>query len=148
MGAVADAALARGGAVTGVIPAALVEKEVAHGGLEDLRVVASMHARKSLMADLSDGFIALPGGYGTLEELLEILTWAQLGSHEKPCAVLNVCGYFDPMLAMLDRAVADRFLSEPHREMLIVSDTPSDLLERMALYEAVEGEKWLDRPAR
>jgi len=148
MGEVADASLAHGGSVTGVIPASLVEKEVAHYGLEDLRIVASMHERKSVMADLADGFVALPGGYGTLEELLEILTWAQLGSHAKPCALLNVCGYFDPLREMLDRAVVERFLSPAHREMLIVSDSPGDVLDRMAAYEAVEGEKWLDRPAR
>jgi uncharacterized protein (TIGR00730 family) len=131
--------------VIGVIPEALALKEVAHANLPDLRVVRSMHERKSLMADLSHGFIALPGGLGTLEELLEALTWAQLGVHRKPCGVLNACGYFDPLLALLDHAVADRFLKPIHREMLLVDDSVSNLLDRFATYIPPQTDKWLDR---
>jgi len=145
MGAVADAALETGGRVTGVIPRALVGKEVAHPGLSELRVVGSMHERKQLMAELADGFVALPGGMGTLEEFTEILTWAQLGLHRKPCGLLNVRGYFASYLAMLDHAVAERFVSPAHRAMLLVADDAESLLERFASYRAPAVEKWLDR---
>jgi uncharacterized protein (TIGR00730 family) len=146
MGVIADAVLEAGGTVIGVIPDALVAKEVAHTGLPDLRVVGSMHERKALMADLADAFIALPGGFGTFEELLEVLTWAQLGVHEKPCAVVNTCGYFAPLLALLDSAVAERFLARAHRDLLLVGDTPKQTLDRLADRRGtVPVAKWLDR---
>src|SRR5690242_19117334 len=118
MGAVAGAVLAGGGRVTGVIPKALVEKEVAHGGLTELRVVTSMHQRKALMADLADAFIALPGGWGTLDEMFEILTWAQLGLHRKPCGLLNVFGYFDRLLAFLDHTMEEGFVRREYGSLL------------------------------
>jgi len=122
MGVLADAALAVGGEVIGVIPEALVAREIAHTGLTKLHVVRSMHERKTLMADLADAFIALPGGYGTLEEFLEAVTWTQLGIHKKPCGLLNVNGYYDALLALLDRAVADGFIREANR--ILVLDAP------------------------
>lgn len=143
MGVLADTVLALGGRVTGVIPEALVRREVAHPGLSELQVTGSMHERKTLMADLSDGFVALPGGIGTLEELFEAWTWAQLGLHGKPCGLLNVEGYFDGLLAFLDHAVAERFVKEPHRGMLIVGDEPDDLLRRFEAYEAPAVRKWI-----
>ncbi len=145
MGKLADAVLAEGGEVIGVIPRAMVSKEVAHAGLLDLRVVDSMHERKALMADLSDAFIALPGGIGTLEELLEILTWSQLGIHAKPCGVLNVRGYFDGLLGLLDHVVAERFMRSEHRAMLLAEPTPEALLDALEAYAAPVQEKWLDR---
>jgi len=145
MGALADSVLAAGGFVSGVIPEALMTKEVAHPGLSDLQVVASMHARKQRMADLADAFIALPGGLGTLDELFEILTWAQLGLHARPCGVLNVAGYFDPLLALLDRATAERFMTAEHRAMLLVDERPDRLLERFLRYQAPHVQKWIDR---
>jgi uncharacterized protein (TIGR00730 family) len=148
MGAVADAVLEAGGHVTGVIPEALARKELAHEGIQDLRVVASMHERKALMADLADGFIALPGGLGTLEELFEILTWSQLGIHSKPVGVLNVDGFYDLLLRALDRAVEERFIRLHHRE-LIIEDTEADrLLRSLEASEPYHVEKWLDRTAR
>lgn len=143
MGVLADTVLALGGRVTGVIPEALVRREVAHPGLSELRVTGSMHERKTLMAELADGFVALPGGIGTLEELFEAWTWAQLGLHGKPCGLLNVAGYFDGLLAFLDHAVAERFVKEPHRGMLIVGDEPDDLLRRFEAYEAPAVRKWI-----
>ncbi|HVH07503.1 MAG TPA: TIGR00730 family Rossman fold protein [Myxococcota bacterium] len=145
MGTLADAALAAGAHVTGVIPESLVALEVAHESLPDLRIVASMHERKQVMADLADAFIALPGGLGTLEELFEILTWAQLGMHAKPCGILNVDGYYDALLAFLDRAVADRLVTPGHRAMLLVETEPAALLDRFAGYTPPPVEKWLDR---
>ena len=145
MGVLADAALSRGVHVTGVIPQGLADKELAHHDISDLRIVDSMHQRKAVMAELSDGFIALPGGIGTFEELFEVLTWAQLGVHQKPCALLDTCGYFEPLLAMLDRAVAERFLKPVHRDMLLVETTPAGLLDRLASYRPPEVEKWIDR---
>jgi uncharacterized protein (TIGR00730 family) len=131
MGAVADAALGAGGHVTGVIPRGLAEKELAHESLTELRVVASMHDRKAAMADLSDAFVALPGGLGTLEELFEVWTWAQLGLHTKPVALLQVGGFFDPLLQFLDAAVARGFLRPEYRELLIVDDDPVSLRARL-----------------
>jgi hypothetical protein len=148
MGALAEAVLAAGGEVTGVIPEALVEMEVAHRELADLRIVSSMHERKSLMADLSDAFIALPGGLGTLEELLEILTWAQLGSHRKPCGVLDVCGYFVPLFALFEHAVVERFLQPGHRDLLLAADSAGALLDALGDFQPAPVEKWLDREAR
>ncbi len=147
MGAVADAALAAGGEVVGVIPRALAAKEVMHEDLTELHVVGSMHERKSLMAELAEGFVALPGGMGTFEELLETLTWAQLGVHAWPCGVLDVDGYYEPLLAMLDRAVEERFLRAEHRGLVLVESEPARLLDRMADYSAVHVTKWLDREA-
>ena len=135
MGAVADAVLKSGGEVIGVIPKALTEKEISHTGLTEMRVVESMHERKALMADLSDGFIAMPGGLGTIEELFEILTWAQLGIHQKPCGLLNVEHYFDQLLAFLDRTVTEKFVQSAHRSMLLVDEDPVDLLQKFKDYQ-------------
>jgi uncharacterized protein (TIGR00730 family) len=134
MGEIADAVLAGGGEVIGVIPQALVDKEVAHNGLTELKVVGSMHERKQVMMDLSDGFIALPGGLGTQEELFEVLTWSQLGFHKKPCGLLNVEGYYDKLCSFLDHAVDEQFVKTHHREMLLVDDSPEKLLTLMEAY--------------
>lgn len=144
MGAVADGALASGGRVIGVIPKALTGREVAHRGLSDLRVVASMHERKALMAELSDGFVALPGGIGTLEELFEVWTWSQLGLHEKPCALLDVHGFYAGLAAFMDHVVDQGFLKPVHRAALIVESEPSTLLERMRNYRPGQVTKWID----
>lgn len=145
MGILADAVLKAGGHVIGVIPQSLVDLEVAHTGLPDLRVVSSMHERKALMADLADGFIALPGGIGTLEEFCEILTWAQLGMHQKPCGVINVAGYFDHLMAFLDHSVNERFLRPEHRSMVLVAGDPETLLDHLDAYQPPRLEKWIDR---
>lgn len=145
MGRIADAVLARGGQAIGVIPQMLVDKEVAHAGLSELRVVYSMHERKATMADLADGFIALPGGLGTLEELFEILTWSQLGLHGKPCGLLNMEGYYDHLARFLDHAVAEGFVKPEHRRLLIVDGRPDRLLERMYAFRPAAREKWLRR---
>ena len=145
MGALADTALQAGGRVTGVIPQALVAKEIGHRGLTELRVVGSMHERKMLMADLADAFIALPGGIGTLEEIIEVLTWTQLGLHRKPCALLDVAGFYAPLRAFLDHAVAEGFLSAGHRGMLLVDDDTEALLARMEHWEAPVLAKWVER---
>jgi uncharacterized protein (TIGR00730 family) len=131
MGALADAALAHGGEVIGVIPKSLMERELAHTGVSELHVVSTMHERKALMADLSDAFIALPGGFGTLDEFFEILTWAQLGIHSKPCGVLNVDGYFDSLLAFLDRAVQEGLLQQQNRNLFTVARDPSELIREL-----------------
>ena len=146
MGTLADAVIAEGGEAIGVIPRALVEKEIAHNGLPDLRVVGSMHERKALMADLSDAFVALPGGLGTLEELLEIYTWAQLGLHRKPCALFDVEEYFRGVAEFLTHAVQERFLREDHRAMLIVEREPRALIDRLRRFEPADFQpKWIDR---
>ena len=146
MGAVADAALAAGGEVVGVIPQHLVDREVAHDGLTELRVTGSMHERKALMADLADGFVALPGGLGTLEELAEILTWSQLGLQSKPCGLLDVEGFFDPLLAFLDHTVTEQFVSTEHRALVLAADRPDALLDLLAGWRpGVPETKWLDR---
>ena len=145
MGEVADAALAAGGEVIGVIPYALEAREVGHRGLTEMHVVDSMHERKALMADLSDGFLALPGGIGTLEELFEVWTWGQLGLHAKPCALLDVAGYYSPLLAFLDHTVDEGFLREAHRAVLLVDADPEALLDRMAGFTPPAVEKWIDR---
>jgi uncharacterized protein (TIGR00730 family) len=132
MGILADAVLAGGGDVIGVIPRSLHAREVGHEGLSDLRVVATMHERKALMADLSDAFLALPGGFGTWDELCEAVTWSQIGIHAKPCAVLDVLGYYGPLLAQADRAVADGFVRGPHRAILLSDTDPARLLDRLA----------------
>ncbi len=131
MGLIADAALAAGGEVIGVIPQHLLEREVAHKGLSALHIVDSMHARKALMAQLSDMFIAAPGGFGTLDELCEILTWAQLGLHGKPCGLLNVMGYYDPLLAMFDHATREGFLSAQHRQLVVSGNNAQHLIDRL-----------------
>lgn len=134
MGAIADAVLAAGGHVIGVIPHALAAREIAHQGVQDLRVVASMHERKATMAALSDGFVALPGGFGTFEELCEVITWTQLGLHRKRCGLLNVAGFYDPLLALFERAVADGFIAAASRERIVVSGAePGPLIERLML---------------
>jgi uncharacterized protein (TIGR00730 family) len=146
MGALADAVIAEGGEVTGVIPRALVEREIAHRDVIDMRVVGSMHERKALMAELADAFIALPGGLGTLEELFEVYTWAQLGLHRKPCALLNVAGYYDGIEDFLAHAVTERFLREEHRELLMIERDPSALLQRIRAFEPDAAlPKWIDR---
>ncbi len=145
MGVLADAALSAGGEVIGVIPEALVVREVAHGGLTDLRVVASMHERKALMAELADAFVALPGGFGTLEEFCEALTWAQLGIHRKPCGLLNVEGFFDPLLSLFDHAVRERFVSPDHRSLVVVEDDPDRLLDALKYWEPPALERWMGR---
>ena len=144
MGILSDATLAAGGEVIGVIPKALVGWEVAHTGLTDLRVVESMHERKALMADLSDAFIALPGGFGTFEEFCEVITWAQLGIHRKPCGLLNVAGYYDPLIALFDRGVAERFIPDGNRKLVVEATDPEDLLDRLAEYNAPALKKWID----
>ena len=131
MGVLADSALAEGGAVIGVIPRMLVEREIAHQGLTELRIVGSMHERKAMMAELSDAFIAMPGGYGTLDEFCEILTWTQLGLQRKPIGVLNVDGYFDPLLNLFDHAVEQRFVKPLHRDMIVTDESPESLIARM-----------------
>mgnify|MGYP006274982705 CR=1 FL=1 len=143
MGAIADAAVAAGGEVVGVIPRSLLDKEVGHQGLSELHVVASMHERKALMADRADGFIALPGGIGTLEELFEVWTWGQLGLHRKPFGLLNVAGFFDPLLAFLDQLADRRFLRPEHRGMLRIRAVPGDLLHELAEYRPIDVWKWL-----
>lgn len=144
MGVIADAALNAGGTVTGVIPKALQDKEIAHEKLTQLHVVESMHERKSLMAVLSDGFIALPGGFGTLEEIVEMLTWGQLQFHSKPCGVLNVNGYFDSLLNYFEHACSEGFLKNEHYEMLLVESDPQRLLNKFSNYEVPIVRKWVE----
>jgi hypothetical protein len=146
MGTIADAVLERGGEVIGVIPQDLVNKELAHTGLADLRVVTSMHERKALMERFADGFIALPGGFGTLDELCEILTWAQLGLHRKPCGILNVDGYFDLFLEFADHAVEQGFIQPKHRALVLESDDPNALLDAFQNYKPAELARWLKKP--
>lgn len=136
MGVLADAAMAAGGKVIGVMPEQLVAREVAHESLDELIVVKDMHERKAKMAELSDGFIALPGGLGTLEELFEVLTWAQLGFHQKPCALLNCEGYYDSLTDFLDEAVTTEFIKPVHRNMVLIADTPHQLLTLFSNYQA------------
>ncbi|MEO8660456.1 MAG: TIGR00730 family Rossman fold protein [Bryobacteraceae bacterium] len=143
MGAIADAALAAGGEVVGVMPSSLIQSEIAHRGLTELHEVTSMHERKALMEQLSDGFIAMPGGFGTLDEFCEILTWAQLAIHRKPCGLLNVAGYYDAFLTFLDHAVGQHLLKAQHRQLILVDDSPHALLERMKQYAPVHHEKWI-----
>ena len=146
MGALADAVIGAGGELTGVIPRALVDREVAHRDVMDMRVVGSMHERKTLMAELSDAFVALPGGIGTLEELFEVYTWAQLGLHHKPCALLNVAGYYDGIAEFLAHAVTERFLRQETRELLMVETDPSALIEKLRTFEPpAVVPKWIDR---
>lgn len=145
MGRLADAVLASGGRAIGVIPRFLLERELGHASLTELLVVDSMHERKAAIADRADAFVALPGGLGTLEELFEAWTWVQLGIHRKPCGVLQVAGYFDPLLRFLDRAVAEGFVSAAHRAQLQVADEPAALLDRLAACGPPPAEKWAGR---
>jgi uncharacterized protein (TIGR00730 family) len=131
--------------VTGIIPESLVAKEVAHQGLSELRIVASMHERKAVMTDLADGFIALPGGWGTLEEFFEVLTWAQLGLHRKPCGLLNVHGFFDRLLSFIDHSVNERFVRTENRAMVLVSNVADELLQQFEDYVPPIVEKWIDK---
>jgi uncharacterized protein (TIGR00730 family) len=144
MGAVADAARAAGGEVVGVIPQAIFDLEIGHTGIDDLRVVGSMHERKALMAELSDAFIALPGGIGTLEELFEVYTWAQLGIHSKPLGLIDVAGYYQPLVGFLDHAVQERFLRPETRTLLAVGEELDDLLGQLETWEPVSVHKWID----
>ncbi|MFH1999530.1 MAG: TIGR00730 family Rossman fold protein [Planctomycetota bacterium] len=143
MNELADAALENHGQVIGVIPKALVDMEVVHSGLTDLKVVETMHQRKALMAELSDAFIALPGGIGTMEEILEALTWTQLGIHQKPCALLNTNGYYEHLLKFLERAVNDRFLMKEHSANLIIARTPQEALDRLRECKVESIKKWI-----
>ena len=145
MGAVADGALRAGGEVIGVIPRRLVEMEVAHAGLSELRQVETMHERKALMAELSDGCIALPGGTGTMDELFELFTWSQLGLHRSPIGLLDVADYYKPLLAFLEHAVNERFLRDEHRRTLLVEHDAAVLLDRMAAFRHHIHDKWPDR---
>lgn len=148
MGVVADAVLNSGGEAVGVIPGHLMEHEVGHAGLTKLHVVRSMHERKALMADLSDAFIAMPGGFGTLDEFCEILTWAQLGLHAKPCGILNVLGYYSALLAMLDHAVEERFLKMENRKLVLACASVQELMRAFEEWRPVPVEKWLDEEMR
>ena len=145
MGVIANAVLENGGKVIGVIPKVLAKKEVAHHGLTELKIVHSMHDRKAQMAELSDAFIALPGGLGTLEELFEILTWAQLGLHQKPCALLNVEHYYDNLIRFLDHSVEQQFVKLAHRAMLMIDDNPQTLIDKLLTYQAPLVERWLSQ---
>lgn len=148
MGVLADAVLQAGGRVIGVIPDALAARELAHRGIQDLRIVTSMHARKALMADLADGFMALPGGVGTFEEFCEILTWAQLGLQAKPCGLLNVAGYYDPLLALFDRAIKEEFAPGQQRDWILEHTEPAALLDCMARFTPPAVEKWISAAER
>ncbi len=148
MGAIADSVLAAGGKVIGVIPQALVDQEVAHTGLSDLRVVSSMHERKSLMADLADAFIALPGGLGTLEEFCEVTTWTQLGFHRKACGLLNIEGFYDGLLSFLDQAMKEGFIRAEHRSIVLTAKDPRALIDKLNHFEIPTVQKWLNREQR
>jgi uncharacterized protein (TIGR00730 family) len=148
MGTIADAVLRAGGEAVGVIPEHLMVREVGHKGLSKLHVVRSMHERKALMADLSDAFIALPGGFGTLEEFCEVVTWTQLGLHAKPCGILNVLEYYTPLLAMFDHAVEERFLKPENRALVLARESPADLLQALEEWRPMHVEKWLSRETR
>jgi uncharacterized protein (TIGR00730 family) len=148
MGAIADSVLKAGGEAIGVIPEHLMAREIGHKQLTKLHIVHSMHERKALMADLSDAFIALPGGFGTLEEFFEVLTWSQLGLHAKPCGIVNVLGYYTPLLAMLDHAVEERFLKAQNRALVLSRETPTELMQDLEEWRPVHVEKWLDRDER
>jgi hypothetical protein len=143
MGVVADAALAAGGQVIGVIPRPMVEKELAHHGLTELHVVGSMHERKALMGELSQGFIAMPGGIGTLEEFFEIWTWGQLGIHAKPIGLLNIDGFYDPLVRFFEQLVSERFVKPENRDMVLVGEEPATLLERMDAWQPGFVSKWI-----
>ncbi len=148
MGTIADAVLRAGGEAVGVIPENIMAREVGHNRLTKLHVVHSMHERKALMADLSDAFVALPGGFGTLEEFCEVVTWTQLGLHAKPCGILNVLGYYTPLLAMFDHAVVQRFLKPENRALVLARKSPAELLQALEDWRPLQVEKWLSRETR
>jgi uncharacterized protein (TIGR00730 family) len=148
MGVLADAALGAGGAVHGVITRALEGKEIAHRGLTTLEIVETMHKRKAAMADRAEGFIMMPGGFGTLDEFFESVTWTQLGIHRKPCGILNVGGFFEPLLALFERATAEGFVRADHRDMIIVEADPATMIDRLSSWTPVTTDKWPDRPQR
>ncbi len=148
MGILADTVLKAGGDALGVIPEHLMAKEVGHRGLTKLHIVRSMHERKALMADLSDAFVALPGGFGTLDEFCEVVTWTQLGLHAKPCGILNVLGYYSPLLAMFDHAAQERFLKPENRRLVLARDSTTELLQALEEWRPMPVEKWLDRETR
>ena len=143
MGAVADSVMGCGGRVVGVIPEAMATKEVAHEGLSEMHVVSSMHERKSMMARLADGFVALPGGFGSFEELLEMITWAQLGIHRKPVAILNVSGYYDPLIQLFERAIEEGFIKPRNRQLVVVKQEPDELLETLLTHELPVVKRWI-----
>ena len=143
MGVIADAVLRAGGEVIGVIPEAMVAREVAHSGVTNMHVVTSMHARKARMVDLADAFIALPGGYGTLEELFEIITWAQLGIHQKPIGLLNAGGYFDALTMLVEQAITEGFVRQEHRQLTVMADDPAALLDALAQHTLPQVSPWL-----
>lgn len=145
MGIIADEVMRAGGEVIGIIPDSLDKKEVGHRGITELRVVGSMHERKAQMADLADGFIAMPGGIGTFEEFFEILTWSQLGFHDKPCGILNVANYYDGLLALCDNAVSEGFLRPVHRQLILDDSDAVSLLEKMKNFRPEPLEKWIDK---
>ncbi len=145
MGEIADTVLSVGGEVIGIMPQALADKEISHKGLTDLRVVRSMHERKAMMEDISDGFIALPGGMGTIEEIFEVLTWSQLGYHKKPCALLNIKGYYDALAQFLNHTVEEQFVKPIHREMILIEEKSDQLLDLMAAYKPPDVDKWIKR---
>lgn len=145
MGEIADAVLEEGGDVIGIIPKGLFVKEVVHTGLTELREVGSMHERKLLMYELSDGFVALPGGFGTIEEILEIITWSQLGMHQKPCGLLNISRYYDKLIEFLDHAVSEHFIKRIHRSIVLIEECPDALLAKFEAYKAPEAVKWIDQ---
>ena len=145
MGMVADTVLANNGKVIGIIPEALATREVAHGGLTELHIVDSMHTRKAMMAELAEGFIALPGGFGTFEEFCEIITWAQLGIHEKPCALLNVNGYYNSLEALFKHATKEQFIRQEHRSLVLVDETIEMLYQKMKDFQPPALEKWIDK---
>jgi uncharacterized protein (TIGR00730 family) len=145
MGVLADSILQSGGEIIGVIPEALATKELLHPGVPDMRCVADMHQRKALMAELADAFIALPGGFGTFDELFEIVTWAQLGFHRKNIGLLNVAGYFDPLVQLIEHAIREEFILPAHRELIVVESEPARLLDRLATHEMPVVRRWLKR---
>jgi uncharacterized protein (TIGR00730 family) len=145
MGVIADTVMARGGHVIGVIPQSLADREVAHTGITDLRVVDSMHTRKAMMAELADAFIAMPGGVGTFEEFFEVVTWAQLGLHRKPCGLLNVSGFYAPLAAFIDQAVTEGFINPVHRAAIVVDSDPVRLLDTLATIKLPDVPKWIRR---
>ena len=145
MGVIADAVLAGGGEVIGIIPQSLADREIAHSGVTDLRIVDSMHTRKALMADLSDAFIAMPGGFGTFEEIFEAVTWTQLGVHRKPCGLLNVGGFYTPLALFIDQAVSEGFIKPVHRESIVVDDSPERLVTALAAVKLPDVPKWIRR---
>ena len=145
MGVIADAVMANGGEVIGVIPQTLADREIAHTGITELRVVDSMHTRKAMMAELSDGFIAMPGGVGTFEEFFEVVTWMQLGLHRKPCGLLNVIAFYTPLAAFIDQAVSEGFIKPVHRAAIVVDSDPARLLDTLATIDLPYAPKWIRR---